>query len=187
MTATLVSDLYRHCPRCASADIGRAEGKANSIRCGNCDFTLYFNPCAAAAALIFDAAGRLLVIERAREPSKGKYGLPGGFADFGERLEEVVARETLEEVNLRIESFQFLGSFPNDYLYKDVRYPVIDTYFTATVDTLDTLQAEAGEVAGVRFVDPAQVPDEQWAFPALRAAIRHYLATRSAPSSGPTT
>lgn len=179
MPALPVSDLYAFCPRCGAAEIGRAETKANSIRCGACGFVLFFNPTSSAAALIFDADGRLLAIERARDPAKGKYGLPGGFADPGERLEDVLVREVQEEVNLRVESFQFLASFPNEYIYKDVNYPVIDVYFTAIVESLDALQAEASEVAGIRFVDPAAVPEDQWAFPALRAAIRFYLARKA--------
>ncbi len=152
------------------------EGKC--INCSDCDFTLYFNPTCSAGALIFDDNGQLLVIERAKDPSKGKYGIPGGFTDFGERLEEVVVRETKEETNLDIHSVQFFASFPNTYTYKDVSYAVTDTYFTAHVDTFDGLAPEAGEVAGIHLVVPENVPLDQWAFDSLRAAIAKYLAER---------
>nr|WP_281384362.1 NUDIX domain-containing protein [Pelagicoccus albus] len=137
---------------------------------------MYFNPTSSAGALIFDKLGKLLVIERARDPSKGKYGIPGGFADFGERLEEVVRRETKEETNLHIESATFYASFPNRYAYRDVLYQVTDTYFMATVDSFDSLSAEESEVAGIHLVDPREVPSDQWAFESLRAVMEKYLS-----------
>ncbi len=168
---------FRYCPKCGADGLSHAEGRSNSVQCSPCGFTLYFNPTCSAAAFIFDATGKLLVVERAKQPSKGKYGVPGGFADAGERFEEAVAREVKEEVGLELASFTFLASFPNEYHYKSVVYPVIDTYFTATVESFDAMAPETSEVARIHFVDPAQVPDEQWAFPSLRLAIRHHLAT----------
>lgn len=101
--------------------------------------------------------------------------MPGGFTDFGERLEEVVVRETKEEVNLDLDSATFFASYPNTYCYRDVAYAVTDTYFLATVESFEGTSAEQSEVAGIRFVDPNAVPDDQWAFPSLRAAIKKHL------------
>lgn len=136
---------------------------------------MYFNPTASAGALIFDDEGKLLVIVRANNPSKGKYAIPGGFADYGERLEEVVVRETKEETNLDIKNATFFASFPNEYHYRSLIYGTMDTYFIAHVHSFDRIEAEAGEVAGIHFVDPSEVPDEKWAFPSLRNAIAKYL------------
>lgn len=46
--------------------------------------------------------GRVLLIERANEPLKGEWSLPGGALEVGETLEEGVVRETLEETGLRV-------------------------------------------------------------------------------------
>lgn len=116
------------------------------------------------------------MVERAKDPSKGKYGIPGGFTDFGERLEEVVVRETKEETNLDLLSVRFFASFPNAYVYRDVKYNVTDSYFLAKVDSFDDLVPEAEEVLGIHLVDPKKVPSEQWAFDSLRAAIAKYLS-----------
>lgn len=174
-----IPEHFRFCPSCGRPSVGLAEGKLNSVQCSHCDFTLFFNPTSAAGALIRDDQGRLLVIERARDPAKGKFGIPGGFTDFGERLEEVLLREVKEEINLELNSYSFLASFPNEYRYKSVVYPVIDTYFLAEVDSFEAMKAEVAEVAGIRFVKPAEVPDEQWAFPSLRKVIRLYLERHS--------
>lgn len=152
--------------------------QGNRIDCSACEFTLYFNPTSSAGALIFDEEGRLIVIERARDPRKGTYGVPGGFADFGERLEEVVVRETKEETNLDIIHATFFASFPNVYQYRNVNYDVMDVYFIAKVKTFDSIVAEKEEVACVNRVDPAGVPEEKWAFKSLRNAIAKYLKER---------
>jgi ADP-ribose pyrophosphatase YjhB (NUDIX family) len=57
-------------------------------------------------ALIFSNAGErdsILLVERAGEPLKGFWSLPGGLLEPGELLEEAVRREVLEETGLVIE------------------------------------------------------------------------------------
>lgn len=52
--------------------------------------------------------GRVLLVERGREPLKGYWSLPGGVLEVGERLEDGVRREVLEETGLEV---QPLGVF----------------------------------------------------------------------------
>ena len=49
------------------------------------------------------AAGRVLLVERGREPLKGYWSLPGGVLETGEKLAEGIRREVLEETGLEIE------------------------------------------------------------------------------------
>lgn len=53
-------------------------------------------------AIIFDGDSVLLV-ERAGQPLKGWWSIPGGLLETGEKLEDAVRRETLEETGLRVE------------------------------------------------------------------------------------
>lgn len=46
--------------------------------------------------------GRVLLIERANEPLKGEWSLPGGALELGETLEAGVVREVEEETGLRV-------------------------------------------------------------------------------------
>jgi NADH pyrophosphatase NudC (nudix superfamily) len=81
------SEMFRHCPRCGA---GRAAENAGRVplRCGPCGLVFFFNPTVAAAAWVFDAAGRALFLRRSHDPAKGKLAIPGGFVDIGETAEE---------------------------------------------------------------------------------------------------
>lgn len=59
-------------------------------------------PRLAASAVITDARGRVLLIQRGNEPSKGKWSVPGGLVEPGETLVEAARREAHEETGLRV-------------------------------------------------------------------------------------
>lgn len=54
-------------------------------------------------ALIFDGEGKILLVERGREPLKGWWSLPGGVLETGETLADGIRREVREETGLLVE------------------------------------------------------------------------------------
>lgn len=46
--------------------------------------------------------GKILLVKRANEPGKGRWSIPGGVVELGERLEDAVKREVKEETNLDV-------------------------------------------------------------------------------------
>ena len=60
------------------------------------------HPLIGVGAIIFDGDSALLV-ERAGEPLKGWWSIPGGLLETGEKLEDALRREVLEETGLLIE------------------------------------------------------------------------------------
>ena len=171
------ADLFKFCPRCAA---GRPADNAGQVpyRCSACGLLFFFNPTVAAAAYVFDGHGRALFIRREAEPAKGKLAIPGGFVDIGETHEEALRREVREEVGLEVEAIAFLGSFPNEYPYRDVTYPVLDLVFTATAVAPEKARA-LDAVAGLEWRTPAEVDPGELAFPSIRETIR-LLAGRGA-------
>lgn len=53
-------------------------------------------------AIISDAAGRLLLIQRGHEPAAGLWSIPGGRVEPGESDEAAVIREIAEETGLTV-------------------------------------------------------------------------------------
>lgn len=62
---------------------------------------------AVSAAVFRD--GKVLIVRRARSPSKGVYSLPGGRVEFGETLHAALHREVAEETALKIEIVDLAG------------------------------------------------------------------------------
>jgi len=61
--------------------------------------------------VVFDRAGRLLLIKRAHPPFKGKYALPGGFVDVGETVEAAALRELKEETGVGGKVVRLIGVY----------------------------------------------------------------------------
>lgn len=172
----LPADLFRHCPRCGAPRPAENAGKT-PFRCGGCGLVYYLNPTVAAAAFVFDAAGRALFIRRAKDPAKGKLAIPGGFVDAGETHEQALRREVREEVGLELSGIAFLASYPNRYEYREVTYPVLDLVFTA--DAVDPESAKPLDaVTGVEWLRPADVDAGEVAFPSIRESLRLVAAGR---------
>ncbi len=55
--------------------------------------------------------GKVALIRRGNEPFKGSHALPGGFVEYGERLEDCVVREVLEETGLRTKVVRLVGVY----------------------------------------------------------------------------
>jgi 8-oxo-dGTP diphosphatase len=54
---------------------------------------------------------RVLLVERAKAPLEGYWSLPGGVLETGERLEEGVCREVLEETGLIVTPLRVVEIF----------------------------------------------------------------------------
>ena len=52
-----------------------------------------------------------LAVKRGNEPFKGMFALPGGFVDYGEKVEEAVIREVREETSLETTVLKLVGAY----------------------------------------------------------------------------
>lgn len=100
---------HRFCGRCASPTEAAAGERAR--RCPACGLLAFPRLAPAVITLIERDDGRVLL---ARNPSFGipMFSLLAGFVEPGETLEEAVARETFEEVGLRVTDIDYWGSQP---------------------------------------------------------------------------
>lgn len=161
-------DTFTRCPSCGFIEFQKYH--ENGRRCRACNYTLFSNPASAAAVFLLNERNEFLGIKRDREPRRGAWAVPGGFVDAGESLEEAAKRECLEEVNLEVGGLQYLASFPNDYVYAGIKYATTDTYFMSRSFSGDT-RGQAGEVAGVDWLDPFSLDTGSLAFPSTSGAV----------------
>ena len=68
-------------------------------------------PLVGVAAAVFDAAGRVLLVQRGRPPRTGSWGLPGGLLELGETLAAGAQREVLEECGVETAIGDIAGVF----------------------------------------------------------------------------
>ncbi len=170
-TPTTMRELVQHCPRCGSGDLNIPNEK--NMECLDCGFDLYWNPVCATAVILKRGNGDILLVKRAKDPAKGMWDLPGGFADFGESFEDAARREIHEELGIVLSHFDYLGSFPNIYTYKDVRYSTIDVVLIANVGDVD-IDLETDELLEFAWHHPKDIDLETVGLTSIRSAIQEY-------------
>jgi 8-oxo-dGTP diphosphatase len=86
--------------------------------------------------VVFDRAGRLLLIRRKNPPFQGQYALPGGFVEYGETVEQAAARELLEEANVLAATLSLIGVYSDPH--RDPRGHVVSIAYLATARQYDS-------------------------------------------------
>jgi ADP-ribose pyrophosphatase YjhB (NUDIX family) len=119
-------------------------------------------PRAAVGAVVLDGENVLLV-RRGQPPGAGKWSVPGGLLDLGERLEDAVVREVEEESGLRVQVLGLCGVLdriiPGDRADQRgepaIRYHWVIVDYVAAVLS-GTLRA-GSDAAEARWVPIAQI------------------------------
>lgn len=109
--------------------------------------------------------GRVLLVRRGHEPLKGEWSIPGGMVELGERLEDGVRRELMEETGLEVEPVAEIGAF--DRIARErasagatgeprvqYHYVIVDYVCRLARGTL----APASDVVDARWVARREVP-----------------------------
>ena len=130
---------FRFCPFCGGSHF-EWEGRKSHL-CADCGHRFFTNPAAAVIAVIENERGEVLFVRRKYDPAKGMLDLPGGFVDCGERAEDALKREVLEEVGLQVVGADFLTTLPNTYLYDGLLYYTTDLAFRCKVGDWSLLSA----------------------------------------------
>lgn len=122
--------------------------------------------------------GQVLLVKRAKEPSKGKWSLPGGRIELGETIYQAARREIFEECSIEIEIERLLDV--TDSIIKDeegrIFYHFLVIYLIA--------RYKAGEVKAQSDAD-----DVGWFTPAeitaldMNPRLRTVLMRALSPSS----
>ena len=82
------------------------------MRCRECGNTVYPKICPGVIVAVTDGNRLLLTKYAPREGRTVNYALVAGFTEIGETLEETVAREVMEEVELKVKNIRYYKSQP---------------------------------------------------------------------------
>ncbi|MFH1745526.1 MAG: NUDIX domain-containing protein [Planctomycetota bacterium] len=89
-----------YCAHCGQAVTTRVIEDRLRVVCSACNTIYYENPLPVAAAVVLNEQREVLLVKRRREPHKGMWCLPMGFAEVGETVVEAALRELREEAGI---------------------------------------------------------------------------------------
>ena len=139
----------KYCPSCASAlEEKEAAGRQRPV-CPNCGRVVFYDPKVTAICIV-ERGEQVLMVKRGNQPGYGLWGMPGGFVDRGEVVEEAAAREVLEETGLEVEIDRLVG------LFSEAGHPVMVATFAARELGGDLKAGD--EALDVGFFSPADLP-----------------------------
>jgi len=115
-------------------------------------------PQVAVGAVVTDAAGRVLLIQRGHAPAAGRWTIPGGRVERGETLAQALHRELTAETGITatlgplIEIFEFIDA---DYHYVILDYRMSDPQGTprAGEDAVDVGYFSLDQIATLPTTD----------------------------------
>jgi ADP-ribose pyrophosphatase YjhB (NUDIX family) len=119
------------------------------------------------AALVRDDDGRILLVRHV----EGRWQLPGGAVDPGERPEDAVRREAREEAGVELEPGEVLGVFGG---------PEYRVTYANGDDAGWVVTVYAGRIVGGTPApgDPDEIQEVGWFAPAEIAALELHASTR---------
>ncbi len=89
------------CSQCGATLARRRVDDRERDVCDACGAVFYQNPLPVAAAAVLDDKRRILLVRRRKDPHRGMWCLPIGFAELNETIEQAALRELEEEAGVR--------------------------------------------------------------------------------------
>lgn len=173
--STHPSNILKFCPSCGAENFTFNGEKL--FTCENCSFNYYINPAPAVAIIIEAPDGRIVVTRRKHEPRAGYLDLPGGFVDMMENTEDAAKREVMEELGIAVKNLRYIGSSPNEYVYKGLSYFTCDLGFSCSSEDLSQM-LPADDVSEAFLMRPEDIDRSEIGFPSMERILGIYLSLK---------
>ncbi|MEL1135420.1 NUDIX hydrolase [Desulfitobacterium sp. THU1] len=141
---SLSTNNYRFCPQCGNP-LHNSElyGQIRS-HCTACSFVFWGNFSLGVGGVVWHE-GKVLLVQRAHNPGKGVWTLPGGYVDQQEKIADAVVREIWEETHLQTRPLSVIA-------LRDRPGEKHDTYIVFLLEYLEgELLADPEEVSDIGF------------------------------------
>lgn len=134
----------------------RVDGKTRPY-CPYCDVVFYDNPLPVVSTIVVNKKREVLLVKRGREPHRGEWCLPIGFAETGESIEDAALRELREETGLEADILRLI----------DVDTIHDDYYGSLTVITYEVRKtggrlSPGDDASEVKFAPIVDLPPLAW-------------------------
>lgn len=149
----LISAEFNYCPLCsAKLAITLIESKPRKT-CPRCDFIHWGEYSVGVGGILLQGEKGLLV-QRANNPGRGRWTIPGGYVDQNEKIETAVVREIQEETGLFSEPVSILAVKDRPEDLPGVKH---DIYIVFLLRYLGgELKPDPGEVSQAGFYTPEE-------------------------------
>jgi len=145
-------------------------------------------PRAGVGAIVLDG-DRVVLVRRGAPPSVGRWSIPGGLIELGERLEDAVVREVEEECGLRVRVLGLCGVLdrvvradpPREGAQTPVRYHFVLVDYV--VEPIGGELRAGSDAAEARWVPVAEIGKYETTN-ALGAMIQRAVRLRNAGTQG---
>ncbi len=121
--------------------------------------TKYRNPALTVDTIIIED-NRIVLIKRSNNPYRDHWAIPGGFVEYGEKVEDAAVREAKEETGLDIELTKLVGVYSDPD--RDPRGHTVTVAYTAKI-VGGTLQSDS-DAKDARFISPDELENIDLAF-----------------------
>jgi 8-oxo-dGTP diphosphatase len=121
--------------------------------------TKYKNPALTVDTIILDE-NKVILIKRLNNPFKDHWAIPGGFVEYGERVEDAAVREAKEETGLDIELTKLVGVYSDPD--RDPRGHTVTVAFLSKIIG-GTLKSDS-DAKDAKFVDVNELKNMKLAF-----------------------
>jgi len=98
---------------------------------------------------------KILLIKRKKQPFKGKWALPGGFVEYGEKTENATVREVFEETGLKTKINHLVGVYSDPD--RDPRGHTITVVYL--LEICNGSLKSGDDVSDVKFFDLNHLPE----------------------------
>ncbi|MCD7781386.1 MAG: NUDIX hydrolase [Methanosphaera sp.] len=119
----------------------------------------YRNPALTVDTIIIND-DKIVLIKRLNDPYKDYWALPGGFVEYGEKVEDAAIREAREETGLDVELDSLVGVYsdPN----RDPRGHTVTVCYKAHI-TSGILKSDT-DASDAKYINIEDLPNQQLAF-----------------------
>lgn len=122
-------------------------------------------------ALIFNPEGKIFLMKSHKW--KGKYVIPGGHIEIGEKIEDALRREIKEETGLDVDNIEFIRfqEFIFDNAFWQKKHFIFLEFACRTKSTKVKLNSESQEYLWATLEEALKLPIE----PYTRRTIEEYI------------